>query len=319
MFNLFYKLKSAFLTFFGDIKVYPYPMFIVYCPDSFQVKGADTREAMRLIRPGDLILRKYRHYLDGYFIPGKFSHTGVYVGGGKVIHAVAEGVSETDLIDFLRCDSFAILRPKSGTQEAIEKLHDFLGKPYDFNFRSGNEAYYCHELGAEVYPELSIKKLRPSLFGIKLPFLSKSYLAESFLTSPDFKLILQKEPNRKEKIMKKIIALFILFAAIAVIVTGCTAVNTAAASFHNSAVSFARTTSKAKAKAKIQELVDDGKITPEYGKELSAKADADLDAIFAKIDEYYAKYKVLKEAKLAAKKNTETKTAESAPAEKKAE
>lgn len=282
---------------FGDIKVYPYPMFIVYCPDSFRVKGTETREAMRLIRPGDLILRKYRHYLDGYFIPGRYSHTGVYAGGGKVIHAVAEGVSEIDLIDFLRCDAFAVLRPKSGTQEAVARLQKFLGKPYDFNFKSGNESYYCHELAAEVYPELQIEKLRPSLFRMKLPFLSKTYLADSFLQSPDFKLILAREPNRKEKIMKKILAIGTVAIALTAVITGCSALNTATASFHDSAISLAKTTAKAKAQEKIQELVDSKKITEEYGKELSAKAAEELDAIFAKIDEYYAKYKGLKEMK----------------------
>ena len=324
MFKLFYKLKSAFLTFFGDIKVYPFPMFVVYCPDSFRIKGADTRAAMKQIHPGDLVLRKYRHYLDGFFIPGRFSHTGIYVGHGKVIHAVAEGVSEIDLIDFLRCDAFAIVRPKAGAKNAIEKLYGWLGKPYDFDFKSGNDRYYCHELAAEAYRGLAIEKFPTTLFGLKLPFLSKKYLADSFLASPDFRVITERKPNSKEVLMKKALALVIIAVAVTAIVTGCTAIQSATASFHGTAVSFAKSTSKAKALDKIQELVDEKKITPEYGAELSAKAETEIDAIFVKIDELYAKYKALKEAKKAEKAAEETGKADAvtpvaAPVETKAE
>jgi len=42
-----------------------------------------------VIKPGDLILRAYECYLDGLFIPGTYTHTGIYIGDGKVIHAVA--------------------------------------------------------------------------------------------------------------------------------------------------------------------------------------------------------------------------------------
>lgn len=45
-------------------------------------------------------------------IGGDWSHGAIYAGDNKVIHAVAEGVSEVDLIDFCKCDRIAIFRPK---------------------------------------------------------------------------------------------------------------------------------------------------------------------------------------------------------------
>jgi len=255
--NFLYRIKSALLTFFGDIKVYPFPMFIVYCPDSFRVKGQETRKAMETVQPGDLILRKYIHYLDGYFIPGKYSHTGIYVGDGKVVHVVAEGVTEIDIIDFLRCDSFAILRPKRDVELAMYLLKQFFGKPYDFSFKAGNGKFYCHELAAVSYPNLQIRK-------IKVPFAGEKILADSFLRSPDFTTVLEYKPKGINK-MKKIILPLLFSAVFAAIFlfAGCSSMNAATASFHNTAISFAKTTAKAKAKNRINELVEEGKITPE--------------------------------------------------------
>ena len=59
------------------------------------------------------MLRGYDNYLDGYFIddPHGYSHGAIYVGDGKIIHAVAQGVSEIDVLDFMRCDRICVLRP----------------------------------------------------------------------------------------------------------------------------------------------------------------------------------------------------------------
>ena len=135
------KLYERLLTIFGDIKVFRYPLFIVYDPGSYQVKGDDVREVLDLIQPGDVLLRAYSNYLDGRFIPGIFSHAAVYCGELKetdralagarirdpaerehaqrevfrtgkqmVIHSMAEGVFIEDILTFCRCDQMAILR-----------------------------------------------------------------------------------------------------------------------------------------------------------------------------------------------------------------
>lgn len=125
-------LMNAFLKFFGDVKVFRFPFFLVYDPGSYHVKGHDTRAVMELVQPGDILIRGYKSYLDGYFIPGYFSHAGLYLGKvlpehkelvpsakGKelfrageqiVAHSMAEGVFMEDLISFCRCDYMAVLR-----------------------------------------------------------------------------------------------------------------------------------------------------------------------------------------------------------------
>ena len=126
------SVLGKILTVFGDIKVYRWPMFVIYAPRGYAVKGADCREAMVAVEPGDVLLRGYNDYLDGHFIPGYFSHAAIYVGEIKpdelyeaegidagllfksgpqmVVHAKAEGVLCEDLLDFCRTDRMLVLR-----------------------------------------------------------------------------------------------------------------------------------------------------------------------------------------------------------------
>lgn len=128
----FLPLMNHFLKAFGDIKIFNWPMFLVYDPSGYQVKGDEVREVINIIKPGDILLRGYNKYLDGLFIPGYFSHAGIYLGevlpehselvtpdkreeyfrtGDQIVaHAMAEGVFMEDLINFCRCDRMIILR-----------------------------------------------------------------------------------------------------------------------------------------------------------------------------------------------------------------
>lgn len=105
-----------------------------------------------------------------------------------MIHAVAEGVVECDIIDFLRCDGCLILRPSSCQDFAIGRCRKFMGIPYDFDFKSSNKALYCHEVAAEAYKELDIQKRTPTLmFGLIRG--KKTYLASSFMHNRNFKAV----------------------------------------------------------------------------------------------------------------------------------
>lgn len=191
-------LKRAALNVLGDMKIYRFPFFIIYDPTTFRVKGSHTREAMEALMPGDVLHRKYVNYMDGYLIPGKFSHSGIYVGGGKVVHAMAEGVSEIDVIDFLRCDGFAIRRQDDPAlaEKAVERARSWIGRPYDFDFLdddSGDKlSLYCHELAARAYAELEIPRLSSRIMGMRF---SPRYLAESFVKSGKFHTVMEICPG----------------------------------------------------------------------------------------------------------------------------
>lgn len=78
-------------------------MFFVYDPSTYKMDGSHTMKAIRLLEPGDVVLRGFDNYLDGYFIddPHGYSHGAIYIDDGKIIHAIAEGVSEINALDFM--------------------------------------------------------------------------------------------------------------------------------------------------------------------------------------------------------------------------
>lgn len=94
---------------------------MIYDPSEYEMDGIHIQKALSILMPGDILLRGYNHYLDGYFIddPHDYSHGAIYAGNNKVIHAVAKGVSEIHVIDFMKCDRICILRPRCGQDEAI--------------------------------------------------------------------------------------------------------------------------------------------------------------------------------------------------------
>ncbi len=121
------------LPVFGNIKVFKWPFFMLYRPTTFAIKGKHTREVLHQIKPGDLLVRSFNHYLDGYTMPGStFNHVGFYLsevgeahlsklaniqnpsqfntGKQMVIYAVGNKIFLEDLLDFCRCDGLAIMR-----------------------------------------------------------------------------------------------------------------------------------------------------------------------------------------------------------------
>lgn len=190
---------------FGDIKVFRWPLWIIYDPDDLEVTGEKTAQMVKLLKPGDVVIRGYKHYADGKFIPSKagWSHGAIYVGDWRIAHAISSGVQYIDAIEFARCDRIAVLRPRAGAKQAVEKARQFVKEnvPYDFNFKHGASALYCFELCGECYPELDIKKQRISTF---FGLCKKDvYLAESFFESPDFETIMEYNPKTGKNYVKE--------------------------------------------------------------------------------------------------------------------
>jgi len=207
------RLRDKFLTMFGDIKVYPFPMFALYDPGSYRLKGDEVRQLIGIVQPGDIMVRGFVRYLDGYFIPGHFSHVGLYLGkvprpgvpetpqadvdksfheGEQVvIHAMAEGVFMEDILSFSRCDFLVVLRakPDSLTPQLFEfpGIYDMalqnLGKPYDFGFNFlVHDTLCCTEFVFECYRKY-LKGLGVLIKTRKLLFLRKSALVpDDFIT-----------------------------------------------------------------------------------------------------------------------------------------
>lgn len=190
-----YKIWEKALRIIGDIKVFKTPCWINYCPEEFDynVRGEDICKIQEVIQPGDIILRSYENYLDSYLIPGKYSHSGVYIGDGKIIHAVAEGVKEIHLIDFCQADGILVLRHNADKEKQINRCKKWIGKEYDFKFNSTDStAFYCHELTATSLKDMiDVEAVTPTFMGMKLKFLKAKYLAESFINNINFEKVIE--------------------------------------------------------------------------------------------------------------------------------
>lgn len=196
IFTHLYKYWVKLLTIIGNIKIFKTPFYILYDPNDFdyKIRGETIDELKKLIKPGDIFLRKYDHYLDGFLIPGNYSHSAIYIGKNKIIHAVAEGVKEIHLIDFCQCDGLCILRPKNNKliKKALSIAKMNLNKPYDFKFNTNDSSeFYCHELVRTCYPKINISAFIPKFFGIRFKCLQKRYIDRSFINNKEFKKILE--------------------------------------------------------------------------------------------------------------------------------
>jgi uncharacterized protein YycO len=143
--TILYKAWAGFLKIFDDIMV-------LFRPP--KVKAEHIRKAIAAVKPGYIICRRFAYYLDAYFIRGKYTHSCIVLSEKDVIHAVAEGVIITDIIDYLKdTDGFIILEPPYKNETEIKRVIDFCKKAqeskfqYDFLFdRHYDGAYYCNEL-----------------------------------------------------------------------------------------------------------------------------------------------------------------------------
>lgn len=195
--KIFYSLWSKFLTFFGNIRISKYIPWLYYDTSDPKADGKVVLDLMKVVQPGDILLRGWDSYLDSIFIRGDYSHAGIYIGNNKVIHAVAPNVCETTIIDFAVCDRICVIRPKKYNKNAIKIAKMFVKDniPYDFDFCiNDSNALFCFELAVKSYPKIKFQSFKISkFFGI---IKKDVYFADSFRLCKDATLIFEYNPKR---------------------------------------------------------------------------------------------------------------------------
>ena len=145
--KLFNNMYKKIVGIFGDIKYFPYPLFLLYDPTDYLITAEDYNQFLSNLQKGDIVLRTYDHYLDGSIIPGFYSHSALYIDDGDLIHSCGHtGVSKISPFEFAKCDGLAIVRPKVGyaaINRACKYVLNQLGKQYDYWFNYDNEETYC--------------------------------------------------------------------------------------------------------------------------------------------------------------------------------
>jgi predicted nuclease of restriction endonuclease-like RecB superfamily len=86
------------------------------------------------------------------------------MGENLISHAVAEGITIEDILDFCRTDHICILRFKDNDPsiifEILKRANIILKEDaennieYDYMFESGNDSYYCTEYINTCYCEI---------------------------------------------------------------------------------------------------------------------------------------------------------------------
>ena len=184
---MWYNFKKWFLRWFSDIRLYKGG--IIFFGDShYIIKGKETREILDIIQPGDVLLRRYDHYLGSILIQGYWSHAGIYVGNNSIIHMIGKGLTKDDILVFLRCDDIIVLRNqyKDKRKKAVEtalKLYEENTCEYDYDFASGNKNFYCTEFVDSCYDYV----VNVDGKGITLP--------DEFLNCKEFKIVWEMKKN----------------------------------------------------------------------------------------------------------------------------
>ncbi len=177
-------IQSRIMASVGDVKVGDYymPLWLMN-----EHPGAITMEELEPfldgLRPGDIFFTDSEGYISSRFIPGKWKHSGIYLGKQEqlkelvlarpdigrileryfvtgeerlVLDSSAEGVAVRDIssLSDLHAASllasilvFRIDKPGDQTGNFLAQALKELGKPYDFDLLLENrEQIYCSEL-----------------------------------------------------------------------------------------------------------------------------------------------------------------------------
>lgn len=194
-----YGLWSRLVDIVGDVKIFKFPLFAVYDSDEPGMTGEMVQEAVESLKPGDVLLRGYDHYLDGHFIDGEYTHAGVYVGNDTVVHAISPNVQRCHPITFMQCDRIMVLRPNDQTlvQAAIEEANRMADAkmPYDHDFDADDPTeVYCFELAARCYAPLWVRRYsKRYLLGLVH---RDVYLAKSFTDCEGFHKVFESNPAK---------------------------------------------------------------------------------------------------------------------------
>lgn len=222
-----YALKETFLRFFGDLKLFDeqprsfvlphllttllFRSTLLYDPRSYRVKGGDMRKAISDLKPGDMLVRGFDNYVDGRFIPGFFSHAGLYLGkvdantirahwnttipgstitkadyapldevlanavSGEqmVIHSMKDGIFMEDLLNFCRCDYMVAVRFPDSVTRAGDVQNPYSESKNIKEAFTGEELEIANRL--RNFKPVPFEEIFPVIFKLALSQLGKEY------------------------------------------------------------------------------------------------------------------------------------------------
>ena len=164
------------------------PFWFVYKPRDWKLTGKQLSGILHILDTGDLLITRVDGKLTTWLLPGWWSHAGVCVSmdtwglNDRIVHAIGEGVLNSNVLDFLRADHAVILRPsREVASKAVGIAQSLEGGDYDFGFDfSDTTRLSCTELAAACYGAIKPKK---TWYGKKI------VKADDIVALEDFRII----------------------------------------------------------------------------------------------------------------------------------
>lgn len=148
-----------------------------------KMKLENVVKLKKIVKPGDVILVRTSGELTNWFIPGPYKHAAMYFGDDFVVESTGAGVHSTSLYDFIMTkDYVSVFTPRFCSDQEAEEAANWAwmqrGRPYDYEFRSNNESFYCFELTYAAYNEV-LKQNNP--WKLRETFGEPTVVADDFL------------------------------------------------------------------------------------------------------------------------------------------
>lgn len=121
----------------------------------------EYRAVKNMLEPGDIVLAGDHRHMSAVMIGGAVTHSLLALGGTSLIHAVGHGVEKTKLRAlFKQYDTLAVMRPRLDAAQkgsvipvACAWAVAQIGKPYDYEFDTDTEKFFCTQLVNRAYHE----------------------------------------------------------------------------------------------------------------------------------------------------------------------
>lgn len=186
-----YKKGAANLIYMaGNIRIHKRMNFLT---------EQDRKNLMSTVEPGDIIAVGNLRKLYSVVLRNPLTHTILYAGKNRFIHATGNGVEfTTEEHIFKKYDTLAVFRmpneTKNVTSSVIAYALDQIGKPYNFGFKESEERYFCTQLINDAYRTSGYETGLKTRDGgrIKIPLRPADFLKGNFslvLTSENLKHI----------------------------------------------------------------------------------------------------------------------------------
>jgi hypothetical protein len=125
----------------------------------FKIRHSEILQIRKILKKGDILLMGDLRTVYSKLIEDPLTHSGIYIGRKKIVHAETSGVMVSRLRDVLKnYQTLVILRlpkklrgRKMIIKEALRYAKSKVGLPYNFSFDKDEGSFYCTQLVNEAY------------------------------------------------------------------------------------------------------------------------------------------------------------------------